>query len=286
MIQNNEITTTVETITPESAKEYLQRNNINRNINQSRVNAYADEIKNGKWQLNGEAIRFNTSGSLIDGQHRLSAIIKAEIPVEMCVMRNIPDDVSIYDRGRPRDITDSMLISGMSKVLANNTNVAIGKLHYLAQSSKNGAIPDYWIENFLNKHKTVLLNLAQVWRKHHDKYNGKLSTKNVALLLACMYAVESGESFESILSFTEVYRTGFVQNSNQNAAIVCRNDAICGNINNNGSANRLRALFIYEKAISDFCKGYGRTKTYRAWDKPVYSNNAMFKENNTENKKP
>lgn len=89
----------VETITPKMAEEYLKHNKINRTLKDKRVTSYANDMKDGAWQLNGEAIRFNKSGDLIDGQHRLNAIIRANKPIQTVVMRGINDTVSVYDRG-------------------------------------------------------------------------------------------------------------------------------------------------------------------------------------------
>lgn len=72
------MTSTVLIITPEMAKKYLQNMKTNRNISFARVNAYARDMERGAWQENGESIVFNKSGQLVNGQHRLAAIVKAE----------------------------------------------------------------------------------------------------------------------------------------------------------------------------------------------------------------
>ena len=75
------ITTKVEKITPELAREYLKKNTDNyRKLARGTVRNYAEDIKNGRWELNGETIVFAESGVLQDGQHRLAAIIQANKP--------------------------------------------------------------------------------------------------------------------------------------------------------------------------------------------------------------
>ena len=83
-------TSTVELITPEKAHEYLQFNPANnRSISQGAVHAYACEMRAGHWVLTHQGIAFSEAGGLIDGQHRLHAIIKAGVSVRMMTTRNV-----------------------------------------------------------------------------------------------------------------------------------------------------------------------------------------------------
>lgn len=71
------ITAKVETITPDIAKTMLGENVNNRRISHDNVNMFAREMRNGEWRFNGEAIKFSKDGRLLDGQHRLLAVIAA-----------------------------------------------------------------------------------------------------------------------------------------------------------------------------------------------------------------
>jgi hypothetical protein len=46
---------------------------------------YARDMEAGRWQLTHQGIAFNNSGELIDGQHRLLAIIEANVAIKMVV---------------------------------------------------------------------------------------------------------------------------------------------------------------------------------------------------------
>ena len=96
----------VETITPEMAAEYLEFNVINRPLNKKHVDFLARQMKNGEWKLNGEAICFEGQ-ALVNGQHRLNAVIQAGIPVSFLVVRGCEKDSFItYDSGRNRSNSD------------------------------------------------------------------------------------------------------------------------------------------------------------------------------------
>jgi hypothetical protein len=93
-------------ITPEMAKRCLAKNPQNRPINEFKVAQYRDDILRGRWRLTHQGIAFDDEGNLIDGQHRLRAIVAAGIPVEMLVTRGLSRNTIIaIDEGLKRSIT-------------------------------------------------------------------------------------------------------------------------------------------------------------------------------------
>lgn len=85
-------TVTFETITPKKANAYLCHNTRNRKFRQRTVDRYADLMATGKWHYNGDTIRFADDGSLLDGQQRLMACLKAKKSFETAVVRNLPKE--------------------------------------------------------------------------------------------------------------------------------------------------------------------------------------------------
>jgi hypothetical protein len=113
---------TEELITPAKAEEYLQRNSKNRQISPKTVAAYARDMENGDWLPTGEAIKFDVRGNLLDGQHRLAAIIRSGIKLKIAVIRNvIPDARKVMDTGRRRSVSDNL---SMDFGVKNPTQVA------------------------------------------------------------------------------------------------------------------------------------------------------------------
>lgn len=263
-------------ITPELAKKWLEKNKVNRNINYGRVRQYAEDMKAGLWQVNGEAIQFYEDGSLANGQHRLTAITIANIPVKSAVLTGLPNNITIQDRGRNRTVTDSMLLEGYSKQLANNTNVAIAKLHYIVQTG-NTNISDGTAKQFIEDNKEILLYLNEVTKRPSHCKQTALNTKVAPILLPCLYAIKSGEcSRGTIKDFLDVLYTGIPTSLDQSAALVCRNDILSEAIpTKRGSATaRKKAVIQIEKAIYDFSVHYPRKKSYSTWETPTYSNHA------------
>lgn len=71
------IETAVETITPAIAEKLLLLNTSNRPVKQGNVDRIASAMQNGNFYPNGDCIRIDQDGNIIDGQHRLLAIIKS-----------------------------------------------------------------------------------------------------------------------------------------------------------------------------------------------------------------
>lgn len=98
----------VETITPEKAQEILDKNiKINRKVRSHSVEVYAQMMKQGNWQLTHQGIAISDNGELLDGQHRLMAIIKSGVTLEMMVARGLHDQkFNVFDRGIKRNDAD------------------------------------------------------------------------------------------------------------------------------------------------------------------------------------
>lgn len=105
------IETLVETITPDIAKQYLRHNTRNRTVKVREVESLAREITRGEYILTHQGIAFDESGTLVDGQNRLLAIIMSNMPIEIMVTRNLePAAVMAIDRGISRSVRDVMVV--------------------------------------------------------------------------------------------------------------------------------------------------------------------------------
>jgi hypothetical protein len=101
--------TDVRKITPEEATDLLDTNLKNRPISDRRVKLYAEEMKAGRWKVNHQGLAFGQDGILHDGQHRLWAVITADVPVEFMVTRGQPEEVRVtIDKGKARHVGDEL----------------------------------------------------------------------------------------------------------------------------------------------------------------------------------
>lgn len=105
------------------AAEWLEKNMPqNRKVKQGVVNKIAADITANKWIMDGNPIKFNTAGFLIDGQHRLHAIVKAGKPVQTVVCYDVDSQaINTLDTGAARSTADVLSLNGIagsSKMIA------------------------------------------------------------------------------------------------------------------------------------------------------------------------
>jgi hypothetical protein len=92
--QSSEIKMELKTITPEWAAQILAHNNTrNRAMSRAHVEMLANEIRRGAWDFTGDTIKLSPDGQLIDGQHRLAAVVKAGVSIQTLVVEGVSFDV-------------------------------------------------------------------------------------------------------------------------------------------------------------------------------------------------
>lgn len=102
------------TLTPELATELLERNTLNRPLSDQHVSRIARQIKAGKWRFNGDTIKIADTNDILDGQHRLWAVIESKVPVETILVRGIERDAfaTIDTLRKPRSGSDILTLNG------------------------------------------------------------------------------------------------------------------------------------------------------------------------------
>jgi hypothetical protein len=93
-------------ITPTLAKRWLDEHNTrNRSITATQAAALVDALACGLWQFNGDAIRFATTGTLLDGQKRLLACYITGIPIDTIIITGLSETtMSTIDIGEGRKV--------------------------------------------------------------------------------------------------------------------------------------------------------------------------------------
>jgi len=110
------ITARVETITPEIAKQLLEVNTNNRKVSQANTRKIEEALEAGEWQVSGQTIIISETGRLLDGQHRIHAVLNTGISMEHLVCRGIKDEAfKVIDTGKNRSGGDVLSIVGVVK---------------------------------------------------------------------------------------------------------------------------------------------------------------------------
>jgi antitoxin (DNA-binding transcriptional repressor) of toxin-antitoxin stability system len=105
-------------VTPELARQWLENNFRNRSLDDDVVAAYARDMTNGVWVATHQGVAFNDRDELIDGQHRLHAIVRSGKTIRLMVTFGLPSVIEGHemttmdavDRGRTRSVADQLKI--------------------------------------------------------------------------------------------------------------------------------------------------------------------------------
>lgn len=102
-------------MTPDHASALLAGNINNRKFRTHWANELSKMITDGAWKLTHQAIAVSPSGRILDGQHRLHAIVKAGKPVPVLIAEGCDEDSYVaIDKGVKRSVADSL---GMDKTI-------------------------------------------------------------------------------------------------------------------------------------------------------------------------
>lgn len=107
------VTVSITHVSPELAKEWLGFNTKNRRLDKRNVSHLRDAITQGEWYMNGEAIIFADDGRLLNGQHRLWAIIMAGKGADAMIVRGVNKEAfRTLDSGRVRRAGEVLAMDG------------------------------------------------------------------------------------------------------------------------------------------------------------------------------
>ncbi len=100
-------------VTPEMATQWLEHNSNNRPVVDAHVDYLAGEMKAGRWKLTHQGIAFSPKRVLLDGQHRLWAIMMSGATLPMRVFVNEPSEgLEVIDTGKTRSNDQILSMSG------------------------------------------------------------------------------------------------------------------------------------------------------------------------------
>jgi hypothetical protein len=194
-------------VTPNMAQGWLNNSEIkNRRILLSRVYYYADQMARGQWKLTGQGISFDDDNNIIDGQHRLMAVVKSDTTVPFLIISGVNKNTfAAYDDGKTRGGADALYLSGDIK---NSSQVAAGIAAYLqykyslrmtggssimARASKQDIIDEY--EKTPELHQEINNMSSSCYKKMRMFPRSKLSAIILYLIKQRHHSIETVRNF-------------------------------------------------------------------------------------------
>lgn len=215
--------TSIETVTPAQAAKWLEPsvNRDNRAVRQKHVEMLAQQIIDGKWQVTHQGIAFGKDGRLLDGQHRLAAIVSAGKAVQMQVTRGLEDEVfNVTDCGLTRTHFDRIHL--VDDPIGNRT-ICTAINTYLKSTTHRGSSPPISkIEDAFLAYDGRMTD-SWLWIGREWRVRDKLSRAGVLASLAVYHFINPAKATE----FADGYRTG--ANLPSGSAILALQRAVMNN---------------------------------------------------------
>lgn len=161
--------TDIVDVGPSYARQLLEQNTANfRKPDEARIVRYAKEMTSGRWQFDAAPIRFGSDGCLLDGQHRLKAIIRSGTVQKLLIISGLDADGSTLDRGKPRTIAQWLSHNGVknANVMAAAARLCCAHNNGLWTRVAHGAgdVVDGEIIHFAEKNRDKLQDAVYVAR--------------------------------------------------------------------------------------------------------------------------
>ncbi len=154
-----------------TAQQWLRRNTRNRRVREKKVHQYHVEMIEGRWTFNGAAIKFDTEGNLLDGQHRLAALARTagtglEFPV--LVVYGLASQTQItMDQGAKRTPADQLELAGIGKA---HTHLVASAIRVLEQWNGGELFGDH------NRLSPLLAPKVVEWAERYPQHVETITT--------------------------------------------------------------------------------------------------------------
>ena len=189
-------------ISPKMAKNWLEHSNPhNRALSEATVVRIVEAIKRGEWMQNGDSLRFDWDGNLLDGQHRLEAIVRTGKALWMVVISDLdPACFTTIDTGKKRNGSDVLSI-----LREQNCPTLSCSIQMVNQYQRTRVLGGHGSARVSNAR---LLTAWETFDKEHMRrcvtiaLRAKNNYAHTGILAACGYLIGSGHrpKFERIVA--------------------------------------------------------------------------------------
>jgi hypothetical protein len=270
---NKPMYSVIESVTPERAAAYLELNISNRPVRENWVTQLARMLSSGQFILHHQGIAFDTDGFLLDGQHRLLAIVRSGVSVDILVTRNVTTAAKLsMDDHQRRSVADSMSLARREMISGESIAVVRAALEYAA--ALGGQSNRYTKSEINATYDAFVPALEWVMTAIPSRVEKGVSsaTTKAAVMLAWYYC-----DLDRLTEFTDIL-TGRVMPTSieDRAAVILREALLKAGMKNNSSRaeffrktqRAIKAFMAREElqrlyAVSDACYPWPPVKPVR-----------------------
>lgn len=213
-------------VTSELATFWLERNTRNRALRQSVVNKYAADMRAGRWMPSPDAVAFDTNNAIIEGQHRLWAVIESGVTVRMLVVFGLaPETINVLGDHLRRNLQDitkirrpgmhvSTLYAAITNMLIQTSIIANSVDRTRARENVTRAVQ---IE-MMDRHVTAIeFTVRDAFR------SATMRSITVAAVMTPVTRAYYTQDRERLRQFGKAMLSGMVEAPEDQAAIMLRN---------------------------------------------------------------
>ncbi len=250
-----QVKTTYMNINPDLATQWLEGNVRNRRIDPKHVDILAQDMEAGKWRMTHQGIAFSDQGILVDGQHRLWAILQSGCTIRMAVSFGISvDSVDAIDGMKARTVVDRMRLNGLfdlDGVSPNHTATLREMIRGLGDGKK---LAYYKEVQLMDRH----INAVQFATAHIATKTKGIAVGYVRAVIArAWYSVDHDE----LAQFCRVLSTGVSETEWDSTIIKLRNQLMVMG----STRNRILQKEIYgkvERVLTAWLNGENPRRIY------------------------
>lgn len=244
-------------VTPAQAQDWLANMRTNRSVSKSLVRKYARAMLTNSWvSRTNETIAIDEEGYVIDGQHRLHAVVMAQQPVRMAVMFGCDNHVGV---ARTRSAEDVAKIIYDEKLPAN-TNAVVKAMFSTPELTPHEVVGAF------RRHRDAITYAVRKLVNTEEKH---INTGAVVAAIARAYYHVKPDTLDK---FCAALRTGYMKFTCDATAISLRK-LLQKNANGRMSALPSRTVMRYtEYAIYQYASNKQLTvRQLKALDKELYA---------------
>lgn len=227
-INDSKLTTRRVFITPETAEGMLAKvPDHQRSLSSTHVDKLAEEMRAGRWLETGDTIKFDDDDKLLDGQHRLHALVLAADKIKglwFLLAKGVdPDSFKAIDIGRKRTPGDMFSIAGYENATAaaavTRMLISVQYSHRAGLISIRKPTADEMLQ-YASKHLTELKRTIEIYYKIR-----KLMTSAAPIAATLSYLHRYADHYQKGRSADE-FTTMIIEGANlkaRSAALILRN---------------------------------------------------------------
>lgn len=207
----------------------------------------AKDMREGHWDTTHQGIAIATDGTLVDGQHRLMAVVESGVTVRMNVTFNAPKSQHI-DSGNCRSMANRVQMSDYDMSWTDKTILSAANLIGRMFSGSNLSHEEDLTE-WLAKYRSQIEMVTS-----HIKRGSMRGLSSAGITAAMIVAAMNDVPEAYIAKFLEVFYSGFTTNEAEHYAVMLRDDLIRNNTSKTGTQYAKYAFYRTANRLNQYYK--------------------------------